>query len=507
MYRHDIMAFMWLTSLFGKKKHSPLFFYNTLGREKQEFTLPRQAREVRMYNCGPTVYDVQHIGNLSAFVFADIIRRALEWNNYMVKQVINITDVGHLTSDADEGEDKMSKGLRREGLELTLENMHTLAERYTQIFIADLQKLNIDTEHITFPRASRYIPAQIAMVRTLEEKGYAYKAEDGIYFDTSRAPSYGILGGLNFEGQKEHARIETGATKRNLTDFALWKFNDLLGWDSPWGKGFPGWHIECSAMINATLGRQIDIHTGGIEHIAVHHNNEIAQSEAALGKKPLSRFWMHRAHIRLEGGKMAKSEGNVVYLSDIIEKGFHPLSFRYLLLTAHYRTPTNFTWDALEAAQTSFLKLRRFVDSESHSGSPPRQWQKKIQECLNDDLDTPGALALLWEMTKEKDLSTRDVRAAILDADRVLGFALDKPDAEAEALLRSKFGVSVEMKDIPERVKTLIDAREAARKEKNWQHADKLRTELQKNGLFFRGHVRRSSRLQKRCTMRHHELY
>lgn len=473
---------MWLRKLFGgsSREQKPLYLYNTLGKSKEEFQLPPHVRTVRMYNCGPTVYNIQHIGNLSAFVFADILRRVLEYNSFAVKQVVNITDVGHLTSDADEGEDKMSKGLRREGLELTLENMRALAERYTSVFLEDLKKLNINIEKIQFPRASDYIPAQIAMVQTLEEKVYAYRAEDGVYFDTSRFPGYGVLGGIGSE--RTQARVETKTSKRNPNDFALWKFNEKLGWDSPWGKGFPGWHIECSAMINATLGKQIDIHTGGIEHISIHHNNEIAQSEAAIGKKPFSRFWLHRAHIQLEGGKMAKSEENVVYLSDIIERGYHPLAVRYLFLGAHYRTPANFTWEALEAAQTSFLKLRRFVETETGSGSIPREWQKKIHERFNDDLDTPGALGVLWDMVKDRGLSGNDVRAGVLDADSVLGLGLGEPDTVAIALYQKIFGVPVELGEMPERIRMLVDTREAARKEKNWQHADSLRNELQKLG-------------------------
>ncbi|OGG57328.1 cysteine--tRNA ligase [Candidatus Kaiserbacteria bacterium RIFCSPHIGHO2_01_FULL_55_17] len=470
---------MWFGPLFRRRKHSPLFLYNTLTKEKDEFTLPHHVRTVRMYNCGPTVYDVQHIGNLSAFVFADVLRRTLEYNGFSVKQVINITDFGHLTSDADEGDDKMSKGLRREGLALTLENMRVLAERYTAIFLEDLRKLNVDTERITFPRASDYITAQIAMVQTLEEKGYAYRAEDGVYFDTSRFPAYGVLGGINAD-ESGHARIETKARKRNSTDFALWKFDKKIGWDSPWGKGFPGWHIECSAMINATLGKQIDIHTGGIEHIAIHHNNEIAQSESATGKRPLSRFWMHRAHIQLEGGKMAKSEGNVVCLSDIVKRGFHPLALRYLLLGAHYRTPANFTWGALEAAQTSFLKLRQLVDAETQTGMAPIGWQKKIHERLNDDLDTPGALGVMWEMAKDRLLSGADIRAGVLDADKILGLGFDKSDDIAESLCKKMFGVFVDLTDVSERIRKLVEAREAARKEKNWEYADSLRKELQK---------------------------
>ncbi len=469
--------------LSGARRKRPLYLYNTLGKAKQKFDLASYSRTVRMYNCGPTVYDVQHLGNLSAFVFADILRRTLEYNGYSVKQVVNITDVGHLASDGDEGEDKMSKGLRREGLAPSLPNMLKLGENYTQIFLEDLRKLNIDTERITFPRASDYIPAQIAMIKTLEEKGYAYKAEDGMYYDTARFSAYGVLGGVNMADVNEHARVETKATKRNPTDFALWKFSsegNVIGWDSPWGLGFPGWHIECSAMINATLGKQIDIHTGGIEHISIHHNNEIAQSEIATGKKPFSRFWMHRAHIQFEGGKMAKSEGNVVYLSEVLNRGFHPLAVRYLFLGAHYKTPANFTWGSLEAAQTSFLKLRRFVNTEAGTGKAPPELKKKIHDRFNDDLDTPGALGILWEMIRDRSLVGADIRAGILEADKIMGLGLEKSDSEAEALCQKLFGVSVEISDLPERIRTLIDAREAARKENNWQHADSLRNELQK---------------------------
>ncbi len=474
---------MLLKSFFGIKKRPrrPLFLYNTLTKSKEEFTLPRYVRTVRMYNCGPTVYDVQHIGNLSAFVFADVLRRTLEYNGFTVKQVVNITDVGHLTSDADEGEDKMSKGLRREGKSLTLENMRDLGERYTKIFLEDLRALNIDTERIIFPRASDHIRAQIAMIQTLEDKTLAYRAEDGIYFDTSRFPEYGALGGIE-KTDTSRARIESKATKRTATDFALWKFNNEIGWDSPWGKGFPGWHIECSAMINATLGKQIDIHTGGIEHIAIHHNNEIAQSESATGKKPLSRFWMHRAHVQLEGGKMAKREGNVVYLSDVLKRGFHPLSLRYLFLGAHYRTPSNFTWEALDAAQTSFLKLRRFVDAEPENGKAPADWKARIHERFNDDLDTPGALGALWEMVKDRRLSGANIRAGVLDADKIFGLGLDKEDPKATNLYRKIFGTPVELSDLPDRIRMMVEARESARKEKKWEHADMLRNELQKIG-------------------------
>jgi len=477
------MASMWFSSLFRRvAKHPRIVLYNTLGKAKQEFILPAHARTVRMYNCGPTVYNVQHIGNLSAFVFADILRRTLEYSGYTVRQVINITDFGHLTSDADQGEDKMMKGLKREGLKPTLENMKEMGRKYAELFKKDLVALNIDIEKVTFPFASDYIPAQIALIKTLEEKGYAYQTSSGVYFDTSRSPNYGELGDINLEGQRAGARVETDPEKRNPTDFILWKSDAKHGWDSPWGKGFPGWHIECSAMISSILGKQIDIHTGGIEHVAVHHNNEIAQSEAATGKRPFSRFWMHRAHIQLEGGKMAKSEGNVVYLSEVIKRGYHPLALRYLLLGAHYRTPANFTWDALDAAQTSFLRLRRIVDTEREGGNVSPAWQKTIRDRFNDDLDTPGALAAVWEMIKDAKISRSDVRATILEADKVFGLGLALPDLLAQTLCQKMFGVPVEAEDMPERVRTLLDAREAARKEKNWQHADAMRGELTKLG-------------------------
>ena len=475
---------MWLPSfLKGKKANTaPLYFYNTLSKSKEAFSLPPYAKAARMYNCGPTVYGVQHIGNLSMFVFTDILRRTLEFNAYEVKQVINFTDFGHLTSDADEGDDKMIKGLKRDGLTPTLDNMREMGKKYAGIFKDDLAKLNIDVSKITFPFASDYIPAQIAMIKTLEEKGYAYRGLRGVYFDTLRFPDYGKLGNIALEGQREGARVEADAEKRNATDFILWKASDRLGWDSPWGKGFPGWHIECSAMVNSILGKQIDIHTGGIEHIGVHHNNEIAQSESATGKRPFSRFWMHRAHLQIDNAKIAKSEGNTVYLSDVVEKGFHPLALRYLFLTAHYRTSANFTWKSLEAAQTSLLKLRRWFDTEDKSGVIPEFWRKKIYERFNDDLDTPAALAALWEMLKDTGVARADAKVLVTDADRIFGLGLGQPDPLADSLCGKMFGVAIQLDELPERVGKLVNAREQARKEKNWQQADSLRSDLQKLG-------------------------
>ncbi|RJQ35226.1 cysteine--tRNA ligase [Candidatus Parcubacteria bacterium] len=519
---------MWFQKLFQKLPFghvSSLSFYNTLTKQKEAFQLPAPAKRVRMYNCGPTVYGVQHIGNLSMFVFTDILRRTLEQNGYEVKQVINITDVGHLSSDADAGEDKMTLGLKREKMKLTLENMRLLADKYAGIFIEDIGKLNIDTSRIQFPRASDHIPAQIAMIKTLEEKGYAYKIADGVYFDTEKFPRYGQLGGIDREGQKEGARVAVVEGKRNAADFALWKFsrvaevaqkasaarrgkggargvsknttraaqgtrNDadeisgrLQGWDSPWGKGYPGWHIECSAMARVCLGEKIDIHTGGIEHIPIHHNNEIAQSECATGKRPFSRFWLHRQHIQIDGGKIAKSQGNVVYLSEIIEKGFHPLALRYLFLGAHYRTPSNFSWEALTASQNALANLlsiagKAVAASNNNPGTPPAAWMKKFRSHINDDLDTPGALAVLWDMTKDTSLSAGDLLAGIIEMDKVLGLNLHEPDELAQRLSGKEISVAA----LPADVKALVDEREAARASKEWTKADELREQIEKKG-------------------------
>jgi cysteinyl-tRNA synthetase len=433
-----------------------------------------------MYNCGPTVYGVQHIGNLSMFVFTDVLRRTLEYNGFKVKQVINITDFGHLTSDADEGEDKMTKGLKREKMALTMENMSKLAERYASVFFDNLTSLNINIKAIEFPRASAYIPAQIAMIQTLVEKGYAYQTAHGVYFDTSRFPDYGKLGGVDRTGQKEGARVTANLEKRHPYDFVLWKSDTKLGWESPWGLGFPGWHIECSAMIRSVLGEQIDIHTGGIEHIPIHHNNEIAQSEAATGKKPFSRFWMHRAHIQLEGGKISKSVGNVVFMSDVVAQGYNPLALRYLFLGAHYRTSSNFTWEALAASQTAFAKLLAICVhyKDLNPGVVPSVWQEKFVERINDDLDTPGALAVIWEMIKDKSLSPEDLVAGLLNFDQILGLNLASPDHAALVLAAGELKEEVALDDLTIEVRTLIEEREQARRDRSWDKADALRDQI-----------------------------
>ncbi len=489
------MKFFGFRRLFSRAPEPPptqparaLLFHNTLSGEKESFTLPSRVKTVRMYNCGPTVYGPQHIGNLSMFVFTDVLRLVLEYNDFTVKQVINFTDFGHLSGDndgdADHGEDRMSKGLKREGMKPTLDNMHVLAKKYADVFLRDISELNINTKKITFPFASEYIPAQIAMIRALEEKSYAYKTKDGVYFDTSQFPDYGKLGAINLEGLKEGARIGVSDEKRNPTDFLLWKSDKKIGWESPWGLGFPGWHIECSAMIRATLGEQIDIHTGGIEHIPIHHNNEIAQSEAATGRKPLSRFWLHRAHIQINGGKIAKSKGAAVYLSDIQEKGFHPLALRYLFLGAHYRTSMNFTYEALGAAQSAFARLvAARLSFTEEPGQIEDGYRTKIHERLNDDLDTAGALAIVWEMVKDESLSHATRLTTLLDADRVLGLNLAIPDAAALALAKAETREYVAESEQSSQVIDIVQRRELARSEKNWTTADTLREELDVLGL------------------------
>ncbi len=463
---------------------TPLYLHNTLGNELQLFSLPSRNKEVKMYNCGPTVYGVQHIGNLSMFVFTDVLRRTLEYNGFKVKQVINFTDFGHLVDDGDEGEDKMLKGLRRERMAPTMDNMAKLAEKYARVFIEDLQKLHIDTDAIEFPRASHFVAAQIAMIQTLVEKGYAYQTKHGVYYDTSRFAEYGKLGNINLAGQKEGARVAADPEKKSPHDFILWKSDPKLGWESPWGMGFPGWHIECSAMIRSILGEQIDIHTGGIEHIPIHHNNEIAQSEASTGKKPFSRFWMHRAHIQITGEKIAKSTGNVVYLSDVVTQGYHPLALRYLFLGAHYRTNANFSWDALAASQTALAKIFAIAVhyEDLEPGPVPEKWRAKFIERINDDLDTPGALALTWEMIKDKSLTSEELLAGLLEFDKVFGFNLAHPDDSARALALSEIKEEIDPDDLTIEVRTLVEEREEARRNRSWDRADELRQKIDEAG-------------------------
>jgi len=459
----------------------PLFLYNTLTRQKERFE-PLRKDYVRMYNCGPTVYDYAHIGNLRAYVFADILRRVLLLNGYKVMQVVNITDVGHLTSDADEGDDKMTLALKREGKELTLEAMREVADKYTRVFVDDLHALNVK-EPSVMPRASEHIHADIALIETLIQKEYAYRTSNGVYFDTSKIDGYGKLGGIDVTALKEGARVDVHAEKRNPTDFALWKRNDKMGWDSPWGKGFPGWHIECSAMAMEHLGKEIDIHTGGVDHIGTHHNNEIAQSEAATGK-PFARYWLHHEHILIEGVKFSKSLQNTIKLRQLVDHGYSPLAFRYWLLTGHYRTPLNFSWTALEGAQKALMRLHRYFAEnllDSKGGRADTTRKLAFMRALNDDLDTPKAIALLWELVKDKRVSDSTKRATLLSFDKVLALGLTEL-AKRDATAVQIFVKEMPLADLPEDVRALVEERAQAREQKDWARADELRNTLTKKG-------------------------
>lgn len=445
-------------------------FFNTLTREKEEF-VPIVENTVGMYSCGPTVYDYAHIGNLRSYVFADILRKTLKYNNFNVTQVMNITDIGHLASDADSGDDKMTKGLLREGKELNLKNMRELAEFYTKKFKDDLKNLNIDMPDV-FCFASDYIKENIELIQKLEQKDFTYKTSDGIYFDISKMPDYGVLTGGKKNWSEDNARVNVNPEKRNPEDFALWKFNSTLGFESPFGMGFPGWHIECSAMSMKFLGEQFDIHTGGIDHIPVHHTNEIAQSESATGKKPFVKYWLHHEFLDMSGDKMAKSSGNFIKLNTLIEKDIDPITYRFWLLMASYHTKMNFNWEALQGAQTALKRLQNLYlgltsDMGENIGRIDENYQMKFMNFMNDDLDTPRALALLWDVIKDEILPPADKIATILDFDKILGlgFANLKEETKTET-------------EVPIKIQNLLEERKTARLNKNFQRSDEIRDEM-----------------------------
>ncbi len=466
----------WLSSFFSGTKKIPghaasIFFTNTLsGRE--ELFIPQKPGTVLMYSCGPTVYGEQHLGNMRAMVFSDVIARVLLAADYKVRRVINITDVGHLVGDGDEGADKMAVGAKREHA-----SPEEIANKYATIFFSDIQSLNIPTEEILFPRATDYIKEQIALARTLEEKGFAYRLPDGLYFDTERFPSYGKLGGVSESHQEAGARVEVVAGKHAPADFVLWRVakpEDLQKWDSPWGWGNPGWHIECSAMARALLGQEIDIHTGGEDHIAIHHNNEIAQSEAASGRT-FVRYWMHNAFLNMAGEKISKSIGNVVCLRDVVEKGYYPLAVRYFFLQAHYRTPLSFSFDALAAAENALdrlWKLCALVALESKRVGKSSEALDQFLVTIRDDLATPQALGILWETLKSEDYTEEQKWGLIVAADAHLGLDLVNPPARGR----------VETQDLSDEVRELVARRTTARDARDFAEADRLRVELENLG-------------------------
>lgn len=457
---------------------APLQLFNTESRTLETF-VPRNPKLVTMYSCGPTVYDYIHIGNLRSFVFADILKRTLEFNGYKVKHTMNLTDFGHLTDDGDAGEDKMMKGLKRDDKVINLEAMRELSDFYIEAFINDITELRIKMP-TTFSRASDYINEQIKLVETLEEKGYTYETSDGVYFDISKFPTYGRLGNINLEELRSGARVEANTEKHNQADFAIWKKGEL-GWESRWGKGFPGWHIECSAMAMSTLGKSIDIHTGGIDLTHTHHNAEIAQCEAVTNKT-FVRYWLHHEFVTIDNGKIGKSLGNAINLRQLADKGFSGDDYRYLLLTAHYRSPINFSFEALKGAKQALFRLKRHIYEEykNKPSVPAGPYLERFYAAVNDDLDTPKALALAWEVVKDNTLKP-DVKCATLKAfDAVLGIGLgDKLD---DALF--SLGV-VSVADIPDEIEQLINEREAARIARNWEESDRLRDLINLNGYVI----------------------
>ncbi len=442
----------------------PLKLFNTLKKKKQTFK--PLSKTVGLYTCGPTVYHYAHIGNLRSYIFEDILKRTLLFNDYKVNHIMNITDVGHLTSDADDGEDKMTKGLKREGLPLTKAGMKKLAAKYTKAFVADLKKLNIILPN-KMPSASEHIKEDIQFIETLEKKGYTYNTTDGIYFDTSKLKDYGKLLGAKTTQNEGHARIKN-TEKRQPQDFALWKFNKDLGWQAKIGKGFPGWHIECSVMASKYLGEQFDIHCGGIEHIPIHHTNEIAQSEAAFGKKPWVKFWLHNEWLVLgKGEKMAKSGGNFITMDVLEQKQYSPLDYRYFCFGTIYRKPLAFSFKALDAAKTARKKLfDKTLEIKSSGGQCIPKYINKFMKEINDDLNTSKALATTWQLLKDSKISNKDKYATLLHFDRILGFNLGK----------------LKKQTIPANIKKLAEQRLEARNNKDWKKSDLLRDKINKLG-------------------------
>ncbi len=463
--------------------------FNTLGRKKEEFK-PLKKGRVLMYHCGPTVYWTQHIGNMRGMVMADLIVRTFEYLGYKVKLTRNYTDVGHLTSDEDEGEDKMEKAAKRDNL-----SPEQIADKYIKIFETDIREMNTRPADYK-PRATQTIPEIIGMVKKLLDNGFAYETDLAIYFDVTKVKNYTQLSGQKMEENIQDAgkgEVSDGG-KKHPADFAIWFFragahkNALQYWPSPFksklvknGAGFPGWHIECSAMSKKFLGETIDIHMGGVEHIPVHHSNEIAQSEAANGMKFVN-YWLHNEHLTVNNKKMAKSEGTSYALSDIKEKGFEPMVLRYLFLQAHYRSKQNFTWESLEASKMAYQKLKDFLSQKEikkleieklRAGKEKiEDYRKKFIGYISDDFNVPGAVGLVWEIIKDNSLPYPDKKKLILDFDRVLGLGLNKIKKERK-------------EGIPTAVEKLVAERELARQKKDWKKADELRNKIYDLGFMI----------------------
>lgn len=439
-----------------------LYFYNTLTKQKEKFE-PLDSKEVRIYSCGPTVYKDATIGNMRTNIFQDVLRRVLRYNGYKIKHVMNITDVGHLVSDGDEGEDKMLKSAREEH-KTPLE----IAEHYTKLFFDDLKALNVETPEVVC-KATDHINEMLEYVRELIKNGYAYETSTAVYFDISKLDKYPVLSNLNLEEQKAGARVEVDKEKKNPYDFALWikaPENHLMKWDSEFGPSYPGWHIECSAMGRKYLGEQFDIHTGGIDLIPTHHENEIAQSKGATGKIP-ARYWMHGEYLLINGGKMSKSLGNVYLVKDIKEKGYEPLAYRLFSYSCNYRNKLNFTWEGIESAQKSLERLRgsykAHLNGADNLDEKDREKLVKIEEnfhkAINDDLNMPLAMSYVWEAARFEKKSP-EVAKMLAKFDTILGIDIDKQE---------------EQKEIPQEISELLEQRRKARENKDWAKSDEIR--------------------------------
>lgn len=450
--------------------------YNTLTRKVEEFK-PIEEGKVGIYSCGPTVYDHPHIGNMRTYTSVDLLRSVLEYNGFQVRQVMNITDVGHLFGDQDMGEDKIEEAARG-----TKKTAFEIAREYEEEFFQVMSALNVQ-KPIVVARATEHIAEMIEFIKKIEDKGFTYQTSDGLYFDTSKLADYGILSNIPLSKLKEGARVEKNPEKKNPIDFALWKFSPKdrkrqMEWDSPWGVGFPGWHIECSAMSTKYLGPVFDIHTGGEDHVNIHHTNEIAQSQGAYGKIP-ARFWFHGIFLMVDGAKMSKSLGNFYTMADIQAKGFKMMSLRYLFLTSHYRSRLDFTWEALASAEQALERLQNLVSGwqkgegritlNEENLEKIKKFQQDFMTAINNDLDTPRALAILWQVAKS-DLPDPDKKDLVFQFDQVLRLNLAVPSLKEV---------------VPDKIKAKVSQREEKRKEGKWEEADRIRQELEKEGFMI----------------------
>ncbi len=446
---------------------SKVYLYNTAKRKKEEFR-PIAGKKVGIYSCGPTVYSNQHIGNMYAYVVWDVFVRFLRYAGYEVLWVMNITDVGHMTSDQDEGEDKLEKGAKQEGI-----SPWEIAKRYEKQFMESLEMLNIEKpDHL--PKATEHIVEQIELAKKIEDRGFAYMTKTGLVFDTSKFENYADFANLKLEEMESGARVEVDLEKKKPWDFLLWVINQpehVMKWESPWGEGFPGWHLECSAMSTKYLGEKFDIHTGGIEHIGVHHTNEIAQGYGAFGKETAN-YWLHNAWLTLKDEKMSKSLGNVYTVGQLMEKGYDPLAFRYLILTSHYRKGLVFSFESLEAAGRALSRLKKYVSEwkKQGLGAVNKDYKKMFIEAVADDFAMPEGMAVVWKLVKDANLSDGDKLATLLDYDLVLGLRLSETEELEEK--------------IPAEIERLADERQRARENRDWSKADELREVILSKGYL-----------------------